>query len=294
MLEEQNIGAKSDNDEVSLIDLLAVFVRYRKLLLWLPIVVTLAVGIIVYLPSLITQKAAERTYSAQIRASIDLVPVDIQGYIDIDMIRALNSDFYSTQFVLGSFSKIYDSRIENMKSEDVNAYMQKSILGSKLKGSYDPSIGVYTLSFSDSEQDKAALLVSDLWARSIAGIRERIAGKYAIALEILKQQLDIYDAGGKIDSATVMSKATLLSAYKKLLKYQAMPQSPFGGDQKVQMISLAGKPKSNKVIISFFGSLLVAVLLAFLLNMASRIRRTPKEMAKLKAAIDDGWRLIKR
>lgn len=285
MTEETGIEKKGDGNEVSLVDLFAVCLRYRRLIIGLPLTAAFAAFIAGYLLPVIGIDILPKKYSVQISTSLEVFPSDLQDNLDIDVVKSMNADFSSTQFVLESYSKYFPSVIKGMKSEDILALIQNRIIPRDLSKNYDQAMAVYTLRFRGNDQESAKAFLQDLWTRSVIQIEARLAVKYVNAIELYKQQLDVYESDGKLDSASVMTKASLLGVYKKLIIYQSKPQFPFGDDPETLVVAEPGQSRSKIVLIVFLGALFVALVLVFIMNAVRDIRNDPKEMAKLQAAI---------
>jgi hypothetical protein len=198
MTEETGIGKKDDDNEISLVDLLAVCLRYRRLIIGLPVVVAFATSIAVYILPIIGFEVLPKIYSVQISTSLESFPSDLQDQLDIDVVKSLNADFSSTQFVLESYSKFFSSVIKGKKSEDILALVQNTVIQKNLNKNYDQAMAVYSLRCRGSDQEKAKAFLFDLWSRSVTQIKARLAIKYENAIELYKQQLDIYDSDGRL------------------------------------------------------------------------------------------------
>lgn len=285
MAEEFNVERRNDDNVLSIVDLLAICLRYRRLIIGLPLVAALVALIGVYLLPLAGVEFMPRSYSIQINTKIEPFSKDIEDKLDIDIVKSLNADFASTQFVLESYSKFFPMNRDGSKSEEVLARIQNQIIKKDLVKSYDPAMAVYTLRFRGNDKEKAKSFLSDLWDRSVTQVEARLAEKYSMALDLYKQQLDVYDDNRKLDSASVMTKSSLLGVYKKLLSYQSNPQFPFGDKQDILIVAEPGQSRVNIIALVFFCTLFTALITAFLLNFARGVRNDPVQMAKLVSAL---------
>ncbi len=162
MSEEQN--APRDNEgEISLVDILAVCLRYRKIIIGLPAVVVVVAAVILYALPMAGINLSGRSYTAQISSSIDPMPIDLKDYIDVDTVTSLNAAFSSIQVVGNLYTKYFPAEVIGLEPESLNAYIQKEIVGKKLSYAYDSNTGVYTLRLKTKGKKQAQAFLFEIW-----------------------------------------------------------------------------------------------------------------------------------
>lgn len=285
MTNELRIEEGTYKKEASFVDLLAICIRYRKVIIGIPFLAVVVSIILLYFLPVVGVNVIKQSYSVQVSVGIEEFPKDLQEFITIEPVKSLNARFSSIVFVQGIYAKHFPAEMAKLPPAKLNAFIQNSIIGKRLKFSFDKDTAVYTLSFQSNNMQGAEDFLSDLWKGAANDIKNQLSGKYLSVLEILENQIDIYNSDGKLESSSVLAKATLVNAYQKTLAYQHNTDFPFIGDQNIMILAMSNNSRSSMLVVVFFVAFFVSLVLAFLINSLDRIRNTPEELAVLKAAL---------
>lgn len=282
MSDVQN-SRKTDSDEVTLVDIIAVCLRYRKLILGLPLIAAVVSVLVLYIMPLAGVNLLKTTYTATVSTVIAKVPDDLP--LTIDPAKALEADFASVSFVEEAYVKVFPEIASKMAGDELSNLMRKGVVNKQLKYSYSKDSSIGTLMFVGSDKKKIREFASLVWSQAIADIMGRINQEYDASISVLKGQIAAYEATGKSDASVAVEKATTQNKYQLLLAYKQNKSFPFLGDQRVTVTS-ESKSQGKMVLIIILATLFVAIVAAFVANAARGIRRNPEDMAKLKAALE--------
>jgi uncharacterized protein involved in exopolysaccharide biosynthesis len=282
MSEEQKI-MHDPEDEVSFVDLLAVCIRYRRLIVGLPVIVTLAAILALYVLPILGVNRTKQSYTEQIVVGIGQQPKNLQEYLDFDVIKSLNAALSSTQTVQDLYSKYFPSEVSGMDADALSSFVQSGIIGKRLTHAYDANESLFTLRFQANDKKKTEEFTLELWARASSSVQDILSEKYATAISLMKQQLNS-SLDGKQDSAALLQKSAIAQTYQVLSLFQNSKQFPFRGDKNAMLIVNPQQSRKRAILLIFFSSLFAAILGAFILNAARGIRQDPQSMAKLKEA----------
>jgi hypothetical protein len=282
MSDAQN-KSNAGNDEVSLVDIIAVCLRYRKIIIGLPVVATLVAALVFNVLPVIGLNVSKPTYTATVSTVVAKFPNDMQ--VTIDPAKALAANFASISFVEDQYVKAFP-KVAGMSGEALSTLIKKGVVNKQLKFAYDKDSSVGTLSFVGSDKEKVKEFASAVWTLAVAEVMARINGEYDNALAVLKQQIDSYGPSSKLDAATVLAKNSADTQYQRIVSYKNNKAFPFVGDQRVTLTSET--PNNNKtLLIIAFAFLFLGIISAFVLNAVRGIKENPEDMAKLKSALSD-------
>jgi hypothetical protein len=278
----------SDTDEISLVDLFAVVLRYRKLVVGLPLILTALVGVYLFALPLLGIKTVKKDYLIQYSATINPLPENLKDRISIDVAQSLNAYFSSVPVQIQVYGKYFPKDVAPLQDGELTTFIKKAVIEKKLKFVLDPKGQVYTLSFTTQDKENGGLYLADLWSGAENGVMERLRSSYAASLLLLEQGIAVYDSAKKLDAESLTGKAVLVNAKQSILALQINPSFPFEKDpEKIVLIANSGG-RSKTVLLVFFASLFIAVLGAFILQSINTIKKDPEAMEKIRVAIAEG------
>lgn len=285
MTERSSGGEDGYYQEQKLVDFLAIAVRYRKVLIAVPGIATLAAVLALYLLPFAGIRIIPRTYVIQSSTKVEQFPKDVSDYVDIDTLQSLNKCFSSIAVVKDLYFKYFPSDGASMDDEQKNAYIKQEIIAKKLKFFYDSSMSLYTLSFITNDKDKGRDFLLMLWNVGMTNVHENLTGKYKQAIALLEKQLEMYQQVKKQDVNVDMAVALLVGGLKKIQRLEQDSNFPFDGGNDVVIFESARIARSKIALFVLFGSLAIACLAAFTLNTGRNIKNDPYEMSILKDAL---------
>jgi hypothetical protein len=280
----------SDTEGISFVDLLAVVLRYRKLVIGFPLVLTAILGIYLYVLPLVGLTKISKEYLIQYSVTINPLPVDLKDHINVDIVRSLNSYFSSVPLQTLVYGKYFPKDLAGLKDGELSTYIKKGLIENRLKYTLDSNKSLYTLSFSTSDMEVGERYLADLWSGATSNVMERLRSNYATELLLLDQGIKVFDSAKKLDAESLNGKAIIVNAKQGILALQANPSFPFDQEpEKIATIEAHGG-RGKIMLIVFFTSFFVALLVAFLLQTARDIKSNPGSMDKIRAALAEGRR----
>lgn len=285
MREEENktsAGAVGQ-DEVSLVDLIAVLLRHRRLLLVAPFALTLAAGI--YLYALGGRNGPAETYKVQLSVPLAPMPADLSGRVEVDPVQVFNSYFSNLSTHKAVYAACYPEEAAGLNEAELNAYLKTTFIGKRFSHSYDTALRRYTISLSDSDPERAGRFLDALGAGATTVLSERLAKGYTLAMGIVNAQVAGLGDATKGTEAGAM-KASLSLARERISALRADPRFPIEAEPERFVYSVSGGGgRTKSLIMVFLATGFVAVLSAFLLESVRKIRNDPAARKKLGDAL---------
>ncbi len=319
-------GMVYDEDTISLVDLLAVVVRHRGLI----ILGTVAVGIIaaaaLYLLPIAGVKIGPVTeFTAERRIMVNPLPPEVSAYLSLDAASTLRNILQNPRFVAEVYTPLEKDPPKDRSQEQFQTLIRRTIIGKAYSIGYDGSTRIFTLSYKNgTPEDAVAFLdavVHAIGPELTDQVRPLVQEAQA-AIEIsLEDTIDslarvaeqaVQDAMTDIPLARLPDSAdgVQLPCTESIVSYldnnptairatMEMMRSVTRLERIVQdatsmYIVLGGATafeettgsRSTTVIIATITAFFLTVFLAFVLEYVRRVKADPEEMAKLRAA----WR----
>ena len=163
--------AIADSDTVSLIDIIAVILRYRKLIIGL----TMAVGVLTLLVFLVFIRPSKTVvvsvvpgrYMAQATYQIKDIPSEISGLLNMDITTMVQTYASSIGIVSEAFKKTIINKDKDYQSEmfvdpgSLEAYVQNNILKKTLKLDFSNK-GVVSITFANGNPELSTAFIIEL------------------------------------------------------------------------------------------------------------------------------------
>ena len=296
-MSEENVPVTEKDDEISLIDLFAVLLRFK----WLIIGITAAAMLFVVVYSVISLKLPpEKSYlpnNYKVSANMLITDSDSSSGLSASssasslaklMGVSLSSSGSSTSSLilhLTSSNPVYDAIAEHFNLYEKSPVEKSPIammrMGLSKKGSaeYDSSSGVLTVSYEDIDPEFAVDVVNfcvdwisdkldELGVDNNKISKENTIEQQRIELE-LSAQKEVY---------------TQLRSQLELLKVKMATEAPvFQILERASVPDIKSGPSRGKLcIIVTFAAFFVSIFLAFLINAIKNMKNDPEVMMKLK------------
>ena len=279
-------------DEISLLDLFAVLIRHRKLIVIGTAVITVLAGLWLFIVPLFVPKLAVRNTEVTYTVKVQSIPSAILGKIPSNG-SPLSLANYSTQrlpFLVEQLKKnnvFSDSKEKSEISDyDFNIYVQALLKDDKIKVSNSPLGNEYTIVLKVPEscvQDTEAF-INDV----VAEIDDQLVDYFIPLIKTLQQNTEI-----TLEKATALQIGLPDISSTQSLQELSTDIGAFLEDFD-GFLSLYGEPfvvpvakgRVKKMIIVIFASFFVFVFIAFLKNAINNIKADPSA-TKL---ISDAWK----
>ncbi|MFA6508723.1 MAG: hypothetical protein WCT14_21670 [Treponemataceae bacterium] len=275
-----------EEDEISLIDLLAVLIRWRQLIVGLT--VAAAIAVVAFLFALpIFGIASNATYTIQAVVVPTQLPPSLRSELAMNTVSAVMT--YATELntvVEGvARNKLGDDPIPTDVSDwKFRTYISKSFIGKQYKvRSYADSI---TFEITTKQPEAAKIFLVEMIASSESRVRADIAARSAL---IEKSMESLYKDAATASTLSEAAKQLIISSWTYM-------------NGNVPILITASKPevlvdpqgRAKTVAVVVMAALFLSIFLAFVLEYASKIKDDPESMEKIRKAFADKPSLVKR
>lgn len=298
----------SRDDELSLVDLLAVLLRWRAVIIgMIALALAVAAVAVVVLPGMRYRRAIERS-QVEALGVIDLSPAARILTEGSDAAKTLTQVFTDPVLLRDALAAAGVDRVAGIElaslgpSEALAQVRALLVEGRTLGGrniraeerpfSFSAERGDYRLSFKDSDGDKAVAFIRS----AVALANDRL---YLILRPAAQAEVEHYEELQKKEGTNpAVSEAQALAypKYAAAVRYLAGAEGAFGLVQEpyvlepVLSVALFRYKLIKTAALMVVAASFLAVLLAFALEGVRRVRSDPAAMAKLNAALHEGRR----
>lgn len=311
---EQTPTSPSDatDDVISLIDLLAVLVRHRRLIVLGSLGVTFITVLVVYVGPMVGVDVTERpTFAAEQRVLVSNLPMDLQQYADVDIRSAFVAVLRDPQILATVYERHREDAAEGQTREQYLSMIQGLIDSDRYQVRTDGTSGIVTVSFASSLSDTALLVARDLVEVAQVALTERVGGVFRSAAETLDTAASEIEEQISQTIVQTIERSQMSQAADVAMVLRALPGSISTdlqalSEQRVayhqlsmlaadtsRSVSVMGPPllreqggssRSTIVVIVAVTVFFLLVFVAFVLEYVRRVRMDPEEMAKLRQA----------
>lgn len=321
MNEQNQTDYSNRDDEISLVDLLAVLIRFRRLIVGGTILVGFLAVLALYVVRPALQPASQSTagpavgaYTAQLSILVARIPNDLALYVTFDPASALRALLSDPQTVGAAYRTIAPAAIAQLPADQYAAHVRSTVIGAQLTHAYDQNTRVLTITVTTADPAATATfaralvaqLAQALNAQTVAATRSAEtalataydSGRTALARAVERalspaagraltaaQVLAALDLGVESSLAGLMETANML---ERVRSFMNDPAAAFNLLQEpaVFEVPAAAAPtrRSTTVIIAVVTAFFLFVFLAFVLQYARNVRADKAEMEKLRAA----------
>ena len=281
----------NSEDEISILDMLAVLIRHRKLIILGTLIVTFLAGLYLFIFPLFLKKSNTQTAIVTYSVDVRTIPVSIAAKLpNNEKITPLYLATYNTQrlpFLVDQIkaNDIFAGSNTELTDYEFNSYVQTLLKDGKIKIDSSPLGNGYDiiLKVSIEKISEATALVKSI----VSSTESSVEDYYLPLIQTLKQNTD-----NSIEKATLIatsaSDMSSLQALQDLsVEIEEFTQS-FGGFLSLReepFVVPEGRGRLKKLIIIFVISLVIFVFAAFCKNVVRNIKADP-ESNKL---ITDAW-----
>lgn len=316
-MDQQQVPQNSTNpygeDEISLIDLLAVLVRFRRIIIGGTALAGIIAAVVLYVFPMVGITEPQEEYVAQVRLVVNRIPEELEDFAPIDpgvLMQAVLTDAR----IVGEVYRLYNDDIDpDMTPERYLRMIRRDIVGNQLEIEWSERTRTMDIQWTDNNSERALEFVETLieaatptmtgqirWQlqgaeRSLAvNIESRIALARSVGTVVGR----IAEGGRTVDEARVRELigeadvgdiSALLAAETALERAQGLLQDPsrlFTVATEPIVFEGDGQGRMVRMVVTLFTAFFLMVFVAFVLQYARTVRGDAEEMAKLRAA----WR----
>lgn len=316
-MDQQQVPQNSTNpygeDEISLIDLLAVLVRFRRIIIGGTALAGIIAAVVLYVFPMVGITEPQEEYVAQVRLVVNRIPEELEDFAPIDpgvLMQAVLTDAR----IVGEVYRLYNDDIDpDMTPERYLRMIRRDIVGNQLEIEWSERTRTMDIQWTDNNSERALEFVETLieaatptmtgqirWQlqgaeRSLAvNIESRIALARSVGTAVGR----IAEGGRTVDEARVRELigeadvgdiSALLAAETALERAQGLLQDPsrlFTVATEPIVFEGDGQGRMVRMVVTLFTAFFLMVFVAFVLQYARTVRGDAEEMAKLRAA----WR----
>ena len=304
-----------EEDTISLVDLVAVVVRHRRLIIGGTILVALAVIAALYAPAPAgLEIGPQREFTVERSLYIASIPPGAAQYVNLDIPAAVRGVLADPRVVGNVYREFEEDPPEDRSQEQYLTMVRRDIIDQRLRVSWDNNTRTITLSFAGPDSASTAAFLQELLHATSAALSRTLQPLLMQATQDLATSLESTQAvlaqlvsesvgqtagpGGSITPEAVLmtlnsSGGPTLSAFNEtratLDRMEAIAQEPASLLRPLGSTAVYEEPTGSRsmiVIISTITAFFLTVFLAFVLEYIRRVKEDPEEVGKLTAA----WR----
>lgn len=289
-MEERN-SLEGGDDEISLIDLFAVLVRYRKFVAIFTAAVTLLAGLYLFVlpivaPSLGTREV-KLSWAVQVRHTPSALAKE--GFPKT-VIESTMSYFASPRLIARENRKFraFGEDGDEMTDKQYNTFIQGVINSGKINVPKPlaelPSEFEVTMTVDEARADVAVQLFNAMAAEINASIHE----SWRPQLEAVKEATEASLASLAGSQAAVMSDSQNLAVLQQQVSRELSERPPFVFTNEPPFVEDLAQGRVKKLAIACFAALFLSVFIAFARNAWANIQKDPEASRTLKDAWNAG------
>lgn len=301
-----------EEDTISLIDLVAVVVRHRLLIILGTILVGIvAVAALTLGPAAGLEIGPQTEYTGERRMLVAAIPPDISSYVAVDTAAAVRTILNDPQFIGEIYRPLELEPPPDRSPEEYLSMIRRNLInGDAYRISWDGNTRILTISYTAADTETVTGFLDAVVAALPAELDRQLAPRFAEAAAFVSETLDqtretlatvARDAVAEsavvaVDAAAVarlieqdgaLSIISLNEQQRAITRLERFAASP------AALLTPVGNPaifadqsgsRSMIVIIATITAFFLAVFLAFVLEYVRRVREEPEEMEKLRSA----------
>jgi hypothetical protein len=307
-----------EDDTISLIDLVAVVVRHRRLILVGTILTgVIAAAVLFFGPMAGLEMGPSVQYTAERRIILNPLPREVQEFVTVDIPSTVRSILENPQLVGRVFAEFEEDPPPDRSQERYLTMIRRDIIGDRYTVAWDNNTRSVTLRYTNStvEHSRAFLeaIVAELGPEVTATMTplfeeaaEALDTAYERSLEEVAMLVsdsisELEGTPDATDPATIIAGVdrsggtalrTLADLTRAVGRLEVLAEDTDALWSTVGNIAVfedtTGTGRSTIVVITTITAFFLTVFLAFVLEYIRRVRQEPEEMEKLESA----WRRL--
>ena len=311
----QRVEYRYEEDTISLIDLVAVLIRHRMMIIIGIILVGIIVATSLYVgPTVGFEIGPEPEYTAQQQILVESIPLNIRQRINVDPAIRLQSILNDPRFVGEVYAPFETDAPADRPPERYLTMILRDIIGNAYNVTWDSETNIFTLQYTASTPDDATEFLDAMILQSTRELSNQINPQIESAKTIAERTLA--ESSTRIvrltEQALLRTTSTLseewtnevllhlegdgalaLSAFITVIGEITMLEELIAESDQIAIpfglpVVFEETPRSRSiiVIIAIALAFFVMVFLGFVFEYLHHIRQEPKAMQKLLSA----WR----
>lgn len=294
MSELENNTSLAEDDEISLIDLFSVLIRYRVMIIIGTIAVSVLAALYLFVYPILFPKAMPRESTVEYSVSVTPVPDIIARELPLkfsSLKTVVNSEFNDVVFLVKELGKNNPFKLDDDKEVtdfEFNTIVQNLIKEKKIQVTPAPIRDevIIKMRIPENNLETATKLVDSMivavnntvetvFLREIDNIQKTKQETYEEITKVFSENSNITDAQSLL--LTVRQVKEFKKTYKCISERLVEP-----------FVILEPMGRVKKLIIAVFAAFFIFVFIAFLKNAIDNIKNDPEASGKIKTAWDNG------
>ena len=311
-----------ETDEISLVDLIAVLIRYRRMIIWGTVVVAiLSIGVLFVLPAVGLMDGPASEFEVSVTVRVASLPQTVNRYGSVNFPVTLRETLLDPVYILPYYQQKQqqtDPAVEDDRTRpELLRYLEENYIGDEYQVVWSEAASSLTLTCACENPDNAEQFLVSLVENLAPAVAVDLVAQLTPVISVLEQSLaatqeslaGVVLAGSRdflqdeFSSASIFasllrymelnasnslaSLSDLALAREYLTELSTSPATFFSvvGDTRVVATAPAGTSRSTTVVLSVVAAFFALCLAAFVRQYARNVRNDPVQLAKLK----DAW-----
>ncbi len=283
-----------EDDEISLIDLFSVVIRYRMMIIIGTVLVFVLAVAYLFLFPLLNPKAKKSTVTVRYSVALTSVPTGITEELPAkykDLKKIVNAEFNDLVFLVKEVKKnnpFSDGSEKELTEFQYNTYVQNLVKNKDFV--MEPAVVrdeiIISMKIPEQQLPVATALVDSM----VSSLNESVDAFFLKEVENLrKTKQETYDEMAKsyTGNSNIADAQTLLLTVRQINEFLA-DYSGFARREMEPFVVLEPLGRVKKTIIITFAAFFILVFIAFCKNAVENIKQDPEASEKIKAAWDGG------
>ena len=292
-MENQIECNQHDEEEISLIDLFAVILRYRKLIVIGTVMITFLAGLYLFVLPMVVPSSSKKVSTVTYSIDVNRLPLTVERQLPnpVGGANLISGLFMSNVNNMPFFASVYKDHMifsanDTMpESEaDFNLMVQKILKEKKVVMRVGPLGATIEIDVEvpDANIDKVGPFISDLVMRSNADLSRYMLPQLEELRKTTSETITIME-----QQTSMMGNSTqdLQRVLSELDAYLASLQAFVWFDGAPFIVAVA-QGRMTQLIIVAFAAFFITVFIAFILNAVNNIKTDPQA----RKVISDAWK----
>ena len=294
MSEIENTTSVAEDDEISLIDLFSVLIRYRMMIIIGSAIVFVLTALYLFIMPLVFPKTMKRESTVKYSISVTTVPGaisrELPGRIS-NLKSVFNAEFTDPVFLVKEIKKNNPYASENAKELtdfEYNKFIQDLQKEKKIRV-YSAAVRdevIVELTIPEDNLEIATKLIDSM----INSVNETVEPIFLKEIaNVKKTKIETYDEIQKSfsENSNLTDAQSLMLTVRQIDEF--MNSYDCISERTVEpFVILEPMGRMKKLVIATFAAFFIFVFIAFLKNAIENIKNDPEASGKIKAAWDNG------
>ncbi len=279
---------QDNEEEISLIDLFAVLIRHRMLIVLGTVIVTFVAGLYLFVAPKFIKKLDDKSVTVSYSVKVNTIPSAIQDKLAVSTPGSV-AKYYAgrIQFLVDEFKAfpVFTDEDSQMSEFEFNKFVQDLLTQKKYQ---IQNVGLgndfdITMKIPLAKLEVSNALVKDI----VSKIEIELDESFAPLIDDLAENTEksIEKAVAMASTTTDMSALQNLESLSVEIEHYKATQTNFLELKETPFVIPEAQGRAKKLIIVCFAAFFIFVLVAFLLNAIQNIKADP-EASKV---ISDAW-----